>query len=466
MELPPLDLDETLNLTPLEGAQSLTGSTDWGLPSPEAYPSADLGPLPEGAAAADHALSGAVRQQEASLAGWNVDASSSGMMEASQEQYAEQVTVLLEERDALVDRLLSTTEALHAAEAKQREGAAAAAQVQQLLTQLQDLLRRAEAERDRAQRQLQQQALMRRAGAGTSASSGGSLPPLATLDMAGSRRASGALASVSFTPEPGMGPTCQLSLGASDSSTPTAASLAALAAAAAVAAAAGGEAQAVVAAADGADAGGGHVGGAVVGGSPKAELAGGGGGDASPLAGSKAVGSELRHRKPVAAAAAAKTAAAVVIADCSNTAGAGTPTAAAAHAAAPEAAALAVARAPCRGSRWPVLITAAAAVGIALLLAAVLLGGSGACGGRGASVAQLRGRVQELELALQQMQLERQQEAQFLAGLVGQVPDKPTTELRRQVGCATALLPAWRRPWMQGMCLMLHVVALPALHAL
>eukprot|EP00775_Hariotina_reticulata_P002732 gene2732-3029_t len=69
----------------------------------------------------------------------------------------QRITLLEEERDTLVDKLLSTTEALHTLEARNRESQATASQVSALLDQLQELLRRAEAERDRAKLQLRRQ---------------------------------------------------------------------------------------------------------------------------------------------------------------------------------------------------------------------------------------------------------------------------------------------------------------------
>ncbi|WIA08121.1 hypothetical protein OEZ85_007579 [Tetradesmus obliquus] len=84
--------------------------------------------------------------------------------EGDEEEYLEydvapeqRIALLEEERDILVDKLLATTEALHASEARNRQSQASASQVGALLNQLQELLRRAEVERDRAKLQLKRQ---------------------------------------------------------------------------------------------------------------------------------------------------------------------------------------------------------------------------------------------------------------------------------------------------------------------
>ncbi|KAI8464251.1 MAG: hypothetical protein J3K34DRAFT_441113, partial [Monoraphidium minutum] len=163
--------------TPLGGGTPRAPAAGGGAGSPLS------GGTPRGAAAA--AAAAAAAPGDASL--WEE------AMEASRMDYAEQVNVLLEERDTLVDRLLDTTRALHAAEARQREGAAAHAQVAALMGQLQELLRRAEAERDRAQWALRQQAraAQRMSGGGAGSAVAAAVAAAEAGALGGGKRAGG-----------------------------------------------------------------------------------------------------------------------------------------------------------------------------------------------------------------------------------------------------------------------------------
>lgn len=400
MQLPPLDLDQPLTLQE-ENSDGPLSPSAWDLP---------------GGAAAALFPPRAARQQEASLAGWNPQGAGAaregeggggGSDTWGAADYADQVATLLEERDSLVDRLLATTQALHAAEAKQREGAAAAAQVQGLMTQLQDLLRRAEAERDKAQRQLQLQAMQarRNASVGAPGTAGVQpLPPLPPLDTAG-RQSSMSCPSGALSPQQSSGTPINLSAGV----TPTAAAAAAA---------------------------------ATLMESPSPRPAGKPAGGRAAADAADRQGSELRQRRPAAAGPGS-----------SPSPPPKGPFAAAASAADARVASKEAAKAASAargGSGWA-LFFVGLFVGIAVVAAAVLatqgVPGAAAPDGGAAPVAthaveQLQGRVRELEAALQQLQHERVQEKQLLAELLGlDSPvglDEMRAEVLAQCSCGTA----------------------------